>query len=100
VLEVLGKRLPLTLDIIDDQDRQIGLLKESVSLYKSSSLLYQDYSKYNQQMLEVAMKSLPNLQPPSPSWYERPHTTFMSGVVVGITVVVVSAVVLNKSLGK
>jgi len=100
VLEVLGKRVPLALDIIDGQDKQIGLLKESVELYKSSSLMYQDYSKYNQQMLEVAMKSLPDLQPPQLSWYEKPHSTFLGGVVVGITLVVTSAIVLNKSLGK
>jgi uncharacterized membrane protein len=100
ILEVLEKRLPLALDIIDAQDRQIESLKSSVDSYKSSLVLYQEYSTYNLKMFEVAMKSVPDLKPPELMWYEKPATTFTYGVVTGIAIVVTSAYILDRSFNK
>ena len=64
ILEILEKRLPLALDIIDAQGKQIEALKGSVESYKASTALYQEYSEYNLKMFDVAMKSFPDLKPP------------------------------------
>jgi hypothetical protein len=100
ILEILEKRLPLALDIIDAQGKQIEALKGSVESYKASMALYQEYSEYNLKMFDVAMKSFPDLKPPELGWYEKPSTTFVYGVVVGVVLVVTSAYVLDKSLHK
>lgn len=100
ILEVLEKRLPMALDIIDAQDKQIESLKSSVDSYKTSLALYQEYSTYNLKMFEVAMKSVPDLKPVELSWYEKPHATFTYGVVVGVILVVTSAYVLDLSFRK
>jgi len=102
LLELVTNRLKLSLDIIDTQTIQIKALKDVVESYKASNTSYAELAEHNQQMFDVAMKHIPELDPPEPSWYETPKATFIYGIIVGVaitagtTYLAIQAVKANK----
>jgi hypothetical protein len=87
LLDLVSTKLKLSLDIIDNQNIQIAALKSAVDGYKQSKDSYAELADFNRTMFDTAMKHLPELNPPEPSWYESPKATFIYGVVLGGAVV-------------
>lgn len=83
LLDLVSNKFKLSLDIIDNQNAQIIALKSAIDGYKSSKNLYLEMATFNRTMFETAMKYMPNLNPPEPSWYENSKASFIYGVVIG-----------------
>jgi len=96
IAEALQKKLPLALDIIDNQDTQITALKTSVDLFKATVKSYDDYADYNKSMLDTALKYFPELKPPELPFYEKSPIAFIGGVVVGVGTMWLASQVVNN----
>ncbi len=96
---LVSERLPLALDIIDNQTNQIDFLKKSMDLYKLSLMQYKEIAELNGQMYSTAMENLLKLQPPELAWYESPKATFIYGFLVGAATIIGSALVINWAMG-
>lgn len=83
ILDVLEKKLPLAIDTIDKQDKQIQSLKIAVDSYKEVSKSYSDIADLNLKMFNVAMENVPKIIPSEPAWYESQKAMFMYGILVG-----------------
>ncbi|MCK5601179.1 hypothetical protein KAR91_04895 [Candidatus Pacearchaeota archaeon] len=89
LLKLVTNKLDLALDTIDNQTIQINALKDAVKSYKESNTSYAELADYNRKMFDVAMKHLPNLDPPPDmAWYKTPEATFIYGLVLGVGVTV------------
>lgn len=100
LLDLITDKLKLSLDIIDNQSIQIAALKSAIDGYKQSNKSYLDLANLNRQMFDVAMKHLPDLNPPEPGWYESSTATFVYGLVVGGLVVFGTTYLATEALGK
>lgn len=100
ILDLVSTKLKLSLDIIDNQSIEIGALKSAVDGYKKSNEQYLKLADLNKAMFDVAMKHMPDLVPPAPSWYESPKATFIYGVVVGGAVVFGTTYLATKALSE
>jgi hypothetical protein len=98
LLELVTNKLKLSLDTIDNQTIQINALKDAVNSYKESNASYAELADHNQQMFDIAMKHLPDLDPPEPSWYETPKATFVYGIIVGVGVAVGATLLAIESI--
>jgi len=96
ILQMIEVKLPKALDIIDAQTEQINSLKLAVDQYKLSIDQYKDLATYNKNMLDIALKYFPDLKPPEYSWYEKPVSTFIYGILVGAAIIVTSSYVLDN----
>ena len=83
VLDLVKNKFKLALDIIDDQAAQAESLKIAVEALKLSNQSYLDLADINKQMFDVAMKHMPDLDPPEPPWYKNSKATFVFGIIVG-----------------
>jgi len=97
LLNLVEKKLPLALDIIDAQDQQITSLNTAINLYKLTIQSYNEYANYNKDMLNTALKYFPELRPPEPPFYKQPVVVYIGGVLTGAAIIVVSAYVLDKT---
>jgi len=96
LLNLVEKRLPQALDIIDAQDQQIISLNSAMNLYKLTIQSYNEYANYNKDMLNTALKYFPELRPPEPPFYKEPVVVYIGGVLTGAAIIVISAYTLNK----
>jgi hypothetical protein len=97
ILRLLEEKLPQALDLIDSQEKQAAALKSAIEGYKAASTSYKDVANFNQNALKVALSYFPELNPPKYSWYEGRTAFYMYGVLTGVTVIIVSAWVLDKT---
>lgn len=100
LLDLVSTKLKLSLDIIDNQNVQIAALKSAVDGYKQSKNSYAELADFNRTMFDTAMKHLPDLTPPEPSWYESPEATFVYGLVLGGAIIFGTTYLSIKSLEK
>lgn len=98
LLNLVTNKFKLSLDIIDSQNLQIAAQKSAIDGYKLSNESYMDLSSLNKEMFDVAMKHLPDLNPPKPSWYESPKATFVYGLMVGGVVVMGTTYLATQAL--
>jgi len=96
ILQLVEKKLPLALDIIDVQNKQVLALQESIDLYRKSSLEYKEVAEMNRKMFDTAMNSLPNLKPPTTLWYENHKFVYVMGVLSGIGVMVAASYIIKS----
>ena len=91
ILDIISKRLPLALDIIDGQTRQVAVLNSAITDYTSVIKQYKDISDLKQKMFDTVMGNLDKLTPPPDPWYESHRLIFSIGVISGVAVTIGAA---------
>lgn len=99
ILNLISDKLILALDIIDNQTLEIDLLKNSIKSYKLSIQQYKNLSDLNLKMYNITMEHISNMEHVEYVWYESSTATFVYGIIIGVSVILLASWVVKNVSG-